>query len=456
MQASYNVTIWSLLTFGFFASTITGSIRAGQDQKSDKEVQEKLWKYDVDVLFCPENASFEESKRYQYSPKEGRIWLDASMAFGHATDAYHAQTSRVVVVSDDLGLNWKLWKGSWPGSIPNRVTLPNGSIVEMAGGCWERYPKSEITRLRKQGYSTWDVTGTDYCGIHYAYWMRRSTDGGHSWQEIPIHQKLPFFAHFVGNGYPLVLPSDDTLISFAYGNQTRTSHSCAYVLRSSNMGETWHLVKIADGCESPATEHVEELDFYPGFTEIFPLLLGRGRIFVMVRTQQGMPAYQVVSHDAGKTWSEPKATPVRAKHPDLVLLKDGTILCTYQRRFSGPYGVRARFTKDLGETWSDEIVIRDDIPVDDGLSVPFSFELSDGTLFTVFRATKFLDNGSARAVLGASRWSRDREKKLEGESRWTRGYHWIPDIPIPALKPKFNMNARGKSPWQLECKQDKN
>jgi hypothetical protein len=206
---------------------------------------------------------------------------------------------------------------------------------------------------------------------------------------------------------------------------------------------------MADERHSPATEHIKELDWRTGFTEIFPLIVGQGRIFAMLRTQLGEAAFVVSSEDYGKTWSKPTETPIRAKHPEVTLLKDGTIVCTYQRRFAEPFGVRARCTKDFGKTWSEEIILRDDISVSDGLSNPRTLELSDGTLFTAFAAKKLID-GVPRHFRGITRWSRDPEREVAGEFRWIHGYRWVPEIPVPPPTPKFNIDSRGKSPWQVQ------
>ncbi len=426
---------------------------AAQTPEAAEKPQAKRWKYDVDVFFAPpETKSMGIGRMCHYTPKQGRIWLDSTVFFEHATDAYRPRTAHLVVVSDDLGLTWKPWRGPWPGSLTGRATLPDGSLVEVASGGYERYPKSELARLRKQGYSAWDVSGTDYCGIIYALWMRRSTDGGQTWTETPIHERIPFFAHLVPCRSPHVL-NDGTLVAFAYGNRKRSDRSSCYMLRSPDAGETWSLVMMADGRRSPATEHIKELDWRTGFTEIFPLIVGRGRVFAMLRTQLGGAAFAVDSEDYGKTWSKPTETPIRAKHPEVTLLKDGTIVCTYQRRFARPFGVRARFTKDSGKTWSEEIILRDDISVSDGLSNPCTLELSDGTLFTAFAAKKLID-GVPRHFRGMTRWSRDPEREVAGESRWTRGYLWVPEIPVPPPIPKFNVEARGKSPWQVQRERD--
>lgn len=45
-------------------------------------------------------------------------------------------------------------------------------------------------------------------------------------------------------------------------------------------------------------------------------------------------------------------------------------LYSYQRQSARPFGVRANFTSDRGKIWSEEIVLRDDVPISNGLAEP--------------------------------------------------------------------------------------
>ncbi len=156
-----------------------------------------------------------------------------------------------------------------------------------------------------------------------------------------------------------------------------------------------------------------------------------------------MDAYLVRSFDGGRTWSAPEKSPIREKHPTLTALSDGTVVCTYPRRHAKPYGYRARFTSDLGKTWSEEIIIRDNLEYHE-LPFPLTVELSDGTLFTAYSFEKDIDEApvfgntklsKARRVLSGTRWSRNYQR--------TRSF----DLPRPPRKPVDNRQAGGQSPW---------
>jgi len=373
--------------------------------------------------------------------QDDRLWLPLVVYFPDAeqrTDAWAPVQESIVLLSEDKGLTWEITDRPWPGPSHNRVTMPDGTVVEVGGSGYVRHPRTEVKRLEEEGYHAWDLgPENDYCAIVYDLWRRRSTDGGTTWETREIHQQLPFFAHFVARG-PLRLLDDGSLVYLAYGctpaeripigedraatvedRLHRYGHGrwSVYCVRSDDGGDTWQAVRAADGRLSPSGH---------GFNETFPIITGDGNMFVMLRTELGGDAYSVSSSDGGTTWGEAVRTPIRAKHPLPTLLRDGAIVCSYQRRFAEPFGVRARFTPDLGATWSKEIVLRDDIPISDGLAEPNTVEFGDGSLFTAFQAKKSDDEGRPRSFVGGT--------------HWTSGYRgpFVARLEVPESSQKFN------------------
>ena len=337
-------------------------------------------------------------------------------------------------MSRDKGLTWTISERPSPAAIHNQVTLPDGTLIELGGSGWLRYPRSEIKRLQDTGYYVWDLGEKEgYCAIIYDLWQKRSTDAGRTWEKRPIHKQLPFFAHFVARG-PLRRLDDGTLIYLGYGygkdgrkfnadsesKRWESGRSHVYCLRSADDGKTWNAIRAADGRLSPSEQ---------GFTETFPIIGDQGKLFLMLRTGLGSPAFTVSSSDSGQTWTTAVRTPINAKHPLPTLLGDGTIVCSYQRRTAPPFGVRARFTSDRGKTWSAEIVLRDDVPTSDALSEPDTVEFSDGTLFTAFQAKKFDDQGRQQQFIGGCHWSRNYR------------HPYAPKFKVPPLRKKFNSKS---------------
>ena len=147
-----------------------------------------------------------------------------------------------------------------------------------------------------------------------------------------------------------------------------------YMLTSAD-GKKWEIKsKVVDG----------EIPGYACMSEAHPIVLKSGRILVQIRyngkDKHGI--YQTYSDDGGKTFGELKFVIEKGFPPHLTLLKNGDLLSTYGYRFDD-MGLRARISKDEGETWSEEIIIKDDAKNAD-LGYPTTVELNDGTFLTVY------------------------------------------------------------------------
>ena len=112
-----------------------------------------------------------------------------------------------------------------------------------------------------------------------------------------------------------------------------------------------------------------------------------GKIVVHIRVQgdggKYFTLYQSVSTDMGYSFSTP--VPLlsdRGGAPaHLLYHSSGTLVSVYGYR-DQPYGIRAMFSRDGGESWDTDNVILDGEPSAD-LGYPCSVELSDGSILTV-------------------------------------------------------------------------
>ena len=125
------------------------------------------------------------------------------------------------------------------------------------------------------------------------------------------------------------------------------------------------------------------------FCEPHAIQLKSGRILACIRAQkEGLfTVYWCSSDDNGKTFGpmRPLAVPEGAfdgSPPHLLERAEGELVLVYGRRIP-PYGQRARISRDGGESWSKEIVLREDGENWD-LGYPASVECADGSLFTVY------------------------------------------------------------------------
>jgi len=108
------------------------------------------------------------------------------------------------------------------------------------------------------------------------------------------------------------------------------------------------------------------------------------------------------STDEGRTWSYVSRPAPRtgSNPPSMLLLKDGRLCVTYGCRID-PYGIRARISADLGKTWGDELILRDDGGGRD-LGYPRTVQRPDGKLVTVYY---FNDKTGPDRYIGATIWA---------------------------------------------------
>ncbi len=137
--------------------------------------------------------------------------------------------------------------------------------------------------------------------------------------------------------------------------------------------------------------------------------LPNGKIICHMRAQRWehgkntyFTTYQSESFDGGRSWSEPhRIIDLLEGAPSHILLhSSGTLVATYGHRKS-PFGIKAMFSKDGGETWDAGHYIYIDENGDD-IGYPCSIELNDGSILTVFYAHEQKDGP---AVIMQQKWN---------------------------------------------------
>jgi len=132
-------------------------------------------------------------------------------------------------------------------------------------------------------------------------------------------------------------------------------------------------------------------------------------IVTILRRKEGpkhwLDAYR--SSDDGRTWrlQREQFASTGGSHgnpPSLTALGDGRLAVTYGYR-SAPFGMRARISDDGGDTWGDEIVLRDDAGCWD-LGYPATTQRADGKLVTVYY---YNDALKSERYIAATIWDPD-------------------------------------------------
>lgn len=260
--------------------------------------------------------------------------------------------------------------------------------VFLTGHHWwqERLTPDDIQTWRRV-LDTWtDAMVEQWSGS----WTRVSQDGGAAWSDF---QRSPVSAP---HG-PIVL-RDGGLLYFGKERnmpqaQWQEGRTCA--ARSRDDGRTWNTlgaVPLAPGMSAWQLHepHVAELP--------------SGKLVGLIRyhgaTGTGFSLLQTESTDGGWTWTTAHEIGVVGSPPHLIRHSSGALLCSYGYR-ERPFGQRVIISRDEGNTWDADWILRDDGPSSD-LGYPCSVELEDGTLMTVYYQQPCSAND--KCALLYSRW----------------------------------------------------
>jgi photosystem II stability/assembly factor-like uncharacterized protein len=141
-------------------------------------------------------------------------------------------------------------------------------------------------------------------------------------------------------------------------NTVRFSH----LVKSTDQGKTWNYVSTVGPGGEPAV-----------------VRLSKTELTAVIRGDRDSCMKQMFSHDGGKTWSEPIKLEVGKVLPDLVLMSNGVLACSYGRPASC-----IMFSVDGGKTWPSHHVISERV----GFNYTSIREISPGRLLYLHDAPK--------------------------------------------------------------------
>ena len=153
--------------------------------------------------------------------------------------------------------------------------------------------------------------------------------------------------------------------------------------------ECWRLNEKDEWEYVSSIENVEDEDGLLRSCEPHAIQLPDGKIVVHIRVQRGgehriFTLYQSESEDNGGTFTRPRQLlgDWGGSPAHLMRHSDGTLVSVYGYR-EKPYGIRAMFSRDGGETWDADWVLYDG-GVSGDLGYPCTVERGDGSLLTVY------------------------------------------------------------------------
>lgn len=224
-------------------------------------------------------------------------------------------------------------------------------------------------------------------------WRRISDDGGETFGPI---EQLPgyknYHAGLVHHG--LRLQNYDLLLGYSWDRSAEGEvaagregemHLLSGALISSDEGQTWSPGQDVDVTAGRGAVHYE--DSGGGIAEPAIVELPDGRLFMLGRTPTNN-LWQSYSHDGGRSWETPTASPLVSHNCPAALLRleeDGAILAIYNNDPLRRARLSASLSTDGCQTWSEPRPLAPmehfDIPE---ASYPAPCELPDGTIVVVF------------------------------------------------------------------------
>jgi len=327
------------------------------------------------------------------------------------------------LVSRDGGRTWERSEPISPTVLPTveaghnfmrpAYRLSDGTLLAVGSYGWENFPDTPENRKKftEQGlyfFSPEEGNAGGTISVSHRAWMKRSTDGGKTWEKRDI--QLPvFIAHLCCYGGGLVL-RDSSFVQPMWGRfdlKKEPKYVSALLLRTEDKGESWTIHTIAG-----------PKDFDLNETSVAQA--ANGDLVALSRTGGHTPGqrdlWTALSSDGGKTWTPPRDSGLRGSTPWVVSTNDGLVVAVYVRREKQPggggfpeTGVFACVSRDHGQTWDTQHQVM--LMNGGGEMVggyPSAVALPDGSVYAVYAlGACYLEIGGTRfhprwAAFGAS------------------------------------------------------
>ena len=299
---------------------------------------------------------------------------------GHSID-YSRAAEHVLARSLDGGETWNIEKPASllppPGTKMANVPTEDGgkSAIDCPGDIDFTHPDFALS-LRMASHQNGPSR------FYYTYNRGKSWDGPFRFPNFGEAGVMARTDYIVNGKHDLT-----AFVTFSKPNSREGRPAC---VRTRDGGKSWQLVAFI-GPAPPGRDY----GIMPSSVQ-----LSENSILTTFRRRGWIEAWR--SDDGGRWWSF-KNIPVpntgRGNPPSTVKLKDGRIAITYGFR-AKPYGIRARLSSNNGETWSPEIVLRQD-GGDWDLGYPRTVQRTDGKLVTVYY---YNDSAVAERYIGGTIW----------------------------------------------------
>ncbi len=303
---------------------------------------------------------------------------------------HHSMSRAVIMRSCDEGRTW-----SGPVMIapdddigqqdPHITTLSDGSLFA-SYFTWQAHPTAEKQTLFDTYAELSEDKGVIWrcCGVHIAI----SHDSGYSWKVhgklIPAGAGREVYANAAMHSKAVELDGK-LLLPIRVEAPNGYRH---FLVSSADGGISWDYVGEIVRARPEKHQYYDE-----GYLYLSP----NGALFCLFRCydEGGLMEY-CISHDGGRTWSEPYISNVWGYPQTITRISGGRALLTYGYRRK-PWGVRARIVKDdLSDMDDAEEIVIYDRGKDADLGYPSGLELTDGNLLVTYYCGD--DNDETRII----------------------------------------------------------
>jgi hypothetical protein len=280
-------------------------------------------------------------------------------------------SSAVYLVSKDGGENW-----SDPQTIfSTKLGVNDPSITALRDGrLLARFTEIDVKPSSRRGCLEGRLLAhrpdLDSVSAVAGNYISFSYDNGESWAP-PELMDLESHRYSISRE-PVVELSDGTLLLSMY-ESTPFKTEFSFVVRSWDGGKTWRDASILAADEAGESSQFGGINY----NESALMSLPGNRLLAIIRSDEsyytnagqdfmsvgGVGEFRCsYSDNQGLSWSPVCPTGVFGQPASLALLPGGRIFMSYGRR-KEPYAICYRISHDLGRSWGEEYVIRDEISV---------------------------------------------------------------------------------------------
>ena len=271
---------------------------------------------------------------------DGDILVGASERIRHVCPFGRTVVSR----SSDCGRTWTgpdvIFESQADDRDCSLVTLPDGAVI----ASWFSSTAYTSTTVKSR-LPEWEAiaahVGADTLRALERGWLRRSHDGGRTWEDR-------VYPTIVGQHAGPSALSDGRLIYCGPAYPQEDARLLATL--SEDRGKTWRIIGVIP-CGASSHPHTKRP--WPALNESHALETAPNKILCAFRGPG--PVYFTRSEDGGHTWTPPEDSGVRGHPPYLIRLQAGPILCVFADR-DQPQAIRGMLSYDDGATWDTQNV----------------------------------------------------------------------------------------------------